>query len=183
MPGEASGRVTLNSRSSRPAPRVRAASSSPGSAASSARRTARTITGKVITAQARLAPAVVNTNRTPNQSLSSAPSGPRMPNTISSSQPVTTGGSTSGRCTRAFSIGRPGNRVRARSHAVSTATGSPNPTARAATARVSRTACHSSDDNMGSEGIGLFHLEAAPARLRDARTISFGGRTGKRAGN
>ena len=110
MPGEASGSVTLNSRSSRPAPSVRAACSSPGSAVSSDRRTARTITGNVITAQARLAPAVVNTSRTPNQSCSSEPIGPRMPKMISSSQPVTTGGSTSGRCTSAFSIGRPGKR-------------------------------------------------------------------------
>ena len=133
MPGEASGSVTLNSRSSRPAPSVRAACSKPGSTASSDSRIARTITGNVITAQARLAPAVVNTSRTPNQSSSSDPIGPRMPNTISSSQPVTTGGSTSGRCTSAFSTGRPGKRYRASTQAISTASGSPKPTARAAT--------------------------------------------------
>ena len=116
---------------------------------------------------------MVNTRRTPNQSFSSAPTGPRMPNTISSSQPVTTGGSTSGRCTSAFSTGRPGKRVRASSHAVSTATGSPNPTARAATARVSLTACHSSVDSIGSEGIGLFHLcnHAGPLAGRADHTV------------
>ena len=103
MPGAASGSVTLTSRSSRPAPSVRAACSSPGSIASIARRTERTMIGKVITAQARLAPALVNASRTPNQSMQQRPTGPRTPNTSSSSQPVTTGGSTSGKWARAFS--------------------------------------------------------------------------------
>ena len=97
MPGEASGNVTLNNRSSRPAPSVRAAWSNPGSAASRDRRMARTMTGKIITPAARLAPAVMNTRRIPNQSYSSEPTGPRIPKMTSSSHPVTTGGNTKGR--------------------------------------------------------------------------------------
>ncbi len=100
--------------------------------------------GNVITAQAKLAPAVVNASRTPNHASSTSPTGPRTPNTNSSSQPVTTGGSASGRCTSAFSSDRPGKRSRLRIQAITMASGSPTPTARAATASVRRTACHSS---------------------------------------
>src|ERR1700722_9729938 len=156
MPGEASGRVTLNSRSRRPAPSVRAASSRPRSAASRDRRMARTITGNVITPAARLAPAVVNTNRTPNQSFSGDPIGPRTPKMIRSNHPVTTGGKTRGRCTKAFSTGRPGNRKRASTQAITMASGKPNPTALAATCSVSRTASHSS-----GVSDSLLDLEAA----------------------
>src|SRR5215470_9420289 len=75
---------------------------------------------------------------------------------ISSSHPVTTGGSTSGRCTNALSTAWPGKRLRARTQAVTTASGSPKPTARAATPSVSSTASHSS-----GERISLLDLEAA----------------------
>src|SRR5580658_9479762 len=180
MPGEASGSTTLNSRSNRPAPSVRAACSRPRSAASRDSRTARTITGNVITAQARLAPAVVNTSRTPNQSYSADPTGPRMPKMISSSQPVTTGGSASGRCTSALSNWRPGKRVRANTQAVSTASGNPKLTARAATASVNRTASHSSGDRARLVDPRLFDLKAALhehlARLRAGQEGQQGAR-------
>ncbi len=91
------GMVTVINRSNRPAPRLRATWSSAGSAASNARRMARTATGNTITPQASEAPAVVKTNRMPNQSNSTLPIGPRMPKMTSSSHPVTTGGSTSGK--------------------------------------------------------------------------------------
>ena len=73
------------------------------------------MTGNTITAQASVAPAVVNTRRMPNQSYSSAPTGPRTPNSTSSSQPVTTGGSTSGRCTNGIQH-RPAGKPAARQH-------------------------------------------------------------------
>ena len=117
MPGDISGRVTVTKRSSRPAPRVRAAASSPGSTPSSPSRTARTISGKDITAVASAAPPVVKTRRMPNQSCSGPPIGPRRPNSISRPQPTTTGGTTSGRCTSASSSDRPGKRPRASSMA------------------------------------------------------------------
>jgi hypothetical protein len=109
--------------------------------------------GNVITAQARLAPAVVNTKRIPNQSCNSTPIGPRMPKTINSSHPVTTGGSTIGRCTSAFTAARPGKRYRVSTQATRTASGNPKATARAATARVSQTASHSSGDNIDMETV------------------------------
>ena len=45
---------------------------------------ARTISGKVMTAVASVAPAVVKAKRKPNQSLSRAPTGPFTPNSSSS---------------------------------------------------------------------------------------------------
>src|SRR5688572_409227 len=62
IPGSMSGNVTVKKRSHGPAPSVRAASSSPGSTPSSEMRIERTISGKVITAVARAAPAVVKIN-------------------------------------------------------------------------------------------------------------------------
>ena len=124
---------------------------------------------------------MVNTSRTPNQSFSNDPIGPRMPKMISSSQPVTTGGSTSGRCTNAFSTGRPGKRYRASTQAMTTASGSPKPTARAATPSVSQTACHSSGDSSS-----LFDLEAALdedlSRLRTGQECHQCTRLGRVAG-
>ncbi len=55
-PGAASGRATLKKRSRPRAPSERAATSSPGSAASNARRRARTIKGKAMTPAARPPP-------------------------------------------------------------------------------------------------------------------------------
>src|SRR5215831_10139617 len=65
-PGVARGNVMLKKRSSDLAPSVRAASSNFGSTASNESRIARTMSGKAVTAQARAAPVVVNTSRTPN---------------------------------------------------------------------------------------------------------------------
>ena len=65
IPGSISGRVIEAKRSSGPAPRVRAASSSPRSMFSSDSRMARTISGKVMTAVASAAPAVVKASSMP----------------------------------------------------------------------------------------------------------------------
>ncbi len=70
-----------------------------------------------------------------------------MPKMISSSHPVTTGGSTIGRCTSAFNSVRPGKRHRVSTQAARMASGKPNPTALAATDSVSQTASHSSDES------------------------------------
>ena len=102
----------------------------------------RTISGSVITAVASAAPAVVKASRAWNSRHSSPPSGPCTPNSSSSSQPVTTGGSTIGRCTAASSSGRPGRRGRASSQASSSATGRAPHTAIAPTRSVSQTATH-----------------------------------------
>ncbi len=83
-PGPASGRVMLKNRSRGLAPRLRAASSSRGSTASSDRATARTISGKAITPAAREAPAELNTSLTPNSRSRGAPRGPRTPKARSS---------------------------------------------------------------------------------------------------
>ena len=159
MPGEISGSVTVRKRSTGPAPRVRAAASSPGSTLSMPRRTARTISGKDITAVASAAPSVVKTRRMPNQSLSGPPIGPRTPNSISSPQPTTTGGTTSGRWTNASSSIRPGKRPRASSQATATAGTRETATDRVATSRLSRTACHSS---------GVSRTLTAPSQSRSA---------------
>src|SRR6185503_11650333 len=83
IPGSISGNVIVKNRSQGPAPSVRAASSSPGSTPSSEMRIARTISGKVITAVASAAPAVVKINWMPNCSYNQCPTGPRMPNVSS----------------------------------------------------------------------------------------------------
>src|SRR4029077_1913297 len=88
-PGAASGSVMVANRSNGPAPSVRAACSNPGSIASNDRRTARSMSGNEVTAQASAAPAGVNTSLMSNQSESQLPIGPRTPNKISSSQPTT----------------------------------------------------------------------------------------------
>ena len=110
--------------------------------------------GKLITAQASAAPASVKARRICRARQSRAPTGPCTPNTTSSSQPVTTGGSASGRWTRAFSAMRPGKRPRARRTAVATASGRPQPTARAATPSVRRTACRSSSEKVSARPSG-----------------------------
>jgi len=79
-PGSMSGRVTVANRSSAPAPRVRAASSSPRSTFSSEMRMARTINGKDITAVASAAPLRVKMSSMPNARSSQDPMGPRAPN-------------------------------------------------------------------------------------------------------
>ena len=141
----------LANRSSGPAPSVRAACSSAGSIASRDRRIARTISGNTITAQASAAPVSVNTSRRPNTRCSQAPTGPFTPKISSNSQPVTTGGSTSGRCTSACSTKRPGNRQRDSAVAASNATGKASATARNATPKVSRIASRSSAESVRSK--------------------------------
>ncbi len=79
------------------APSVRAAPSSRRSTASIDSRIARTISGSAMIPAASAAPVQRKISVSPNQSCSRLPIGPRSPKPISSSQPVTTGGSTSGR--------------------------------------------------------------------------------------
>ena len=122
-PGSASGRVIENSRSHQPAPRVRAASSSPRPWASSTRRMARTWKGKVRMALASAAPVQRNTKRMPKWASRKPPSPARVPSSISSRKPVATGGSTSGRCTSPSSRVLPGKRPRASSSAAAKAKG------------------------------------------------------------
>ena len=123
MPGIISGSAMLKKRSRGPAPSVRAASSRPASTPSRVRRMARTISGKVITATARMVPAVVKIRWMPKTRCSQPPIGPRAPNSTSSRYPVSTGGSTSGRCTKASSRVRPGKRRRTSTQATAMATG------------------------------------------------------------
>ena len=84
IPGSISGRVIETKRSTAAAPSVRAASSNPRSTFSSDRRIARTISGKVMTAVASAAPAVVKASSMPKWLRSQAPMGPRAPKRISS---------------------------------------------------------------------------------------------------
>ena len=71
-------------RSMAPAPKVRAASSSPRSTFSREMRMARTMSGKDITAVASAAPLRVNMSSTPSTRSSHEPIGPRVPNNTSS---------------------------------------------------------------------------------------------------
>lgn len=71
---------------------------------------------------------------------------------MSSSHPVTTGGTTSGRWTIASSSNLPGNRPRARAHASAKATGSIAATATPPTRRLSPTIPHSSTDSISGAG-------------------------------
>src|SRR3546814_3097252 len=80
----------------------------------------------------------------PNQSASTAPSGPAGVHAMSSSQPVTTGGSTSGKWTSASSSTLPGNRPLASTQASANATGSVAAIATAPTLSDSSTTVHSS---------------------------------------
>ena len=66
-----------------------------------------------ITAAANAAPVQRNSRVTPNQRSSGPPIGPAGAKAISSTQPVTTGGTTNGRWISASSKVRPGNRPRA----------------------------------------------------------------------
>ena len=145
MPGAISGSVTVRKRSSGPAPSVRAAASSPGSTPSSDRRMARTISGKDMTAVASAAPAVVNTSRTPNQSVQQRPQ--RAAHAEQQQQPPADHhGRQHQRQVDQRIQQRPAREAPARrAHsAARTASGSPNPTLTAATRRLSRTASHSS---------------------------------------
>jgi hypothetical protein len=96
-PGKVSGRVTVKKVRQGPAPSVRAAPSSRRSTASIDNRIARTISGSAITAAASAAPVQRNMKVTPSVSAKNRPAGPLAPKASNSSQPVTTGGSTSGR--------------------------------------------------------------------------------------
>src|SRR3546814_13761466 len=80
----------------------------------------------------------------PNQSASTAPSGPAGVHAMSSSQPVTTGGSTSGKWTSASSSTLPGNRPLARTQASANATGSVAAIATACPLSDSSTTVHTS---------------------------------------
>ena len=84
MPGSISGRVMRRETVARPAPRVRAASSSPRSTFSSEMRMARTMSGKVITAVASAAPLRVKISRTSKLRSSQPPMAPRVPKVSSS---------------------------------------------------------------------------------------------------
>ena len=113
-PGQHSGKVIVRNVRQRPAPRVRAALSSRRSTASSDKRIARTASGSAITAAATAAPVQRNSRVTPNQRWSGSPSGPFGAKASSNTQPVTTGGTTSGKWISASNNVRPGKRPRAR---------------------------------------------------------------------
>jgi hypothetical protein len=84
MPGIARGSVTVANTQSGDAPSVAAASSLLRSIASMARRMARTIRGKLITAAASAAPVQRNDRTMPNVCSRNSPRGPRRPNKIRS---------------------------------------------------------------------------------------------------
>ena len=118
MPGRISGSVTTAKTQTGCAPSVPAASSSLRSTAAMDRRMARTSSGKPMMAQASAAPVQRNENTMPNCSARKDPMGPRRPKPISRNQPTTTGGRTSGRCTRTSSACRPQKRPRSSSSAM-----------------------------------------------------------------
>ena len=148
MPGKVSGSVMVRNTRQRPAPSVRAACSSRISTPSSARRIARTISGKDITAAARTAPRQLKAKVRPNQSYSHSPIKPRRPMEISSRYPTTTGGNTSGRWRTLSSRALPGNFTRTSNQAKNTPKGKLSATAREETFRLSSTACHSGSVNI-----------------------------------
>ena len=143
MPGSVNGNVIVKNTRQRPAPRVRAACSSLMSTPSSARRMARTISGKDITAAASTAPRQLNAKLRPNQSYSQLPIKPRRPIAISKRYPTTTGGNTSGRWRMLSSSALPGKSRRTSSQEKKMPKGKLSTTAREETFRLSSTACHS----------------------------------------
>ena len=116
MPGSARGSVTVASTRHGDAPSVEAACSSRRSTSSTPSRTARTSSGKPMTAAASTAARNVNAIWKSNVSSSHRPRKPRLPRSRSSTYPVTTGGSTSGRWSTASTSDFPRNRLRARIH-------------------------------------------------------------------
>ena len=127
---------------------MRAASSSRRSTASIDSRIARTHSGSAITAAAIAAPVQRNSTLTPNQPCNQAPTAPAGANSSSSTHPVTTGGTTRGRCTTASSSSLPANRPRASTQASANATGSTATVATPPTSSVRRTIAHSSPDRI-----------------------------------
>ena len=97
-PRYASGIVTVIKTRHGPAPRLRAASSNRGSTPSRATTNVLTISGRATIAEARDAANVVNARPS---------NGPRLPSSISSPYPITTGGNASGSDTTASIRNRP----------------------------------------------------------------------------
>ena len=91
----------------------------------------------------------VKTMSTPSGS-SSAPSGPRRPNSFKRIRPVATGGTTSGSETRVSRTVRPGNSRRASSHAMATPGGSMTRVATAAISTVNPVTSTNSPVTAGS---------------------------------
>ncbi|SSN11321.1 Uncharacterised protein [Klebsiella pneumoniae] len=143
IPGRVNGNVMVKNTRQRLAPRVLAACSSLTSTPSSARRMARTISGKDITAAASTAPRQLKAKLMPNQSYSQLPINPRRPMATSSRYPTTTGGSTSGRWRILSSSALPGKVRRTSSQEKKMPKGRLKATAREETFRLSSTACHS----------------------------------------
>src|ERR1700704_534885 len=169
MPGSMSGSVTVRKTQTGWAPSVLAASSSPRSTASIDSCIARTRSGNPITALARAAPVHRNANTIPNVSARKAPIGPRRPNRRSRMNPVTTGGSTSGRNTIPFRIDLPQNLPRDSSMAMSSPGARLATAAQSANRRLNPTAVISSGVKLGT-GASVQHREALflknSARLR-----------------
>src|SRR3954468_17420382 len=153
IPGRMSGRVTLANTHRGGAPSVAAAASSPGSTASSDWRTARTSSGRPITAQASAAPVQRKMKVMPRNSSRKAPIGPRRPSNSRRKYPTTTGGSTKGRCTTASSRLLPGKLSRERTQASATATGKLAATLQNATLRLRRRAVVSAGDRLHTDSV------------------------------
>jgi hypothetical protein len=83
--------------------------------------------------------------RQPNHRSSTRPNGPEGTNAISNSQPVTTGGNTSGRFTATSASHFHRDCQRAKPYPINTANGKLAATAHDPTRKLSRTACHSSE--------------------------------------
>lgn len=99
---------------------------------------------------------MVNGRVIPKAESSQRPTIPLRPSTSSSATPPTTGGSTSGRVTRARITRRPGNSVRASSQASGTPSTSEIAVAAVAQISESRSACQTSalDSSAGSDRQG-----------------------------
>ena len=113
MPGKINGNVMVAKTKLGCTPKVSAACSSFGSTASIASRIARTINGKAMIAAASTAPVHWNAITIPKMDSNALPTVPVRPNKINRTYPVTTGGSTNGKCTIAFRKLCPQNRLRA----------------------------------------------------------------------
>jgi hypothetical protein len=88
---------------------------------------------------------------TPNQASSACPISPDGANSSSSSQPVTTGGNTNGRCTSASSNSLPGNTPRASTQASAKAIGNVTTIAAMPTFNVNRMIGQSAVADIASE--------------------------------
>ena len=165
-PRRASGSVIVKKTRHSPAPSVRAICSKPGFTSSKAVRAARTNNGSDITASAITTARHVNTTSNPKRSCNQCPSGPRLPNSFYSTNPVSTGGRTKGSVTSVSSNDLPRHPGRAKHQANAKPNGAMTTVLSSAIRTVKPTNCQSSrfteqivaNNSLESEGTRFFSL-------------------------